>query len=88
METYIVTGIREETVADGSHRHIIEVCTQGGIRHTLEEVVDSIRAGDTWKTLGKGYPGEIQPLESCPYPGCTTSPYIATNDDPPTLVKQ
>lgn len=78
MAVYIVTGVREEISADGSHRHIIEVCTQGGIRQTLEEVVDSIRAGDTWKTLGKGYPGEIQPLESCPHPGCTASPYITT----------
>src|ERR1039458_5487739 len=43
LEVYIVTGVRKETSADGTHRHITEVCTQGGIRHTRHEVVDRDR---------------------------------------------
>jgi hypothetical protein len=54
LEVYIVTGMRKETSADGTHRHITEVCTQGGIRHTRQEVVDSIRAGNRWMTLADG----------------------------------
>jgi hypothetical protein len=38
LEVYTVTGMRKETAADGTHRHITEVCTQGGIRHTRQGV--------------------------------------------------
>jgi Protein of unknown function (DUF3892) len=81
LEVYIVTGVRKETSADGTHRHISGVCTQGGIRHTRQEVVDSIRAGNRWKTLADGREADIQPVDTCPHPGCTASPYIRSNPD-------
>jgi len=55
--------------------------TQGAIRHTLHEVIDSIRQGDSWKALADGHRTEIRIVDGCPHAGCALSPYIATNPD-------
>ncbi len=81
METFVVTGVRKALAMDSSHMHIESVCTPDGTRYTCEEVVDSIRAGDTWMTWADGYVAQIEPIDRCPQPGCTATPYIRTNPD-------
>lgn len=68
MATYIVTKVRQETSADGTHRHIEGVCTDAGTHYTRKEVVDSITAGNTWKTKSNGYEATITKITYCPEP--------------------
>jgi hypothetical protein len=81
LTTYIVTHVRKELSADGSHRHIEGVCTSGGVHYTRKEVVDSINAGNVWKTNAGGYEAVIEPIRYCPRPACMATPYIRTNPD-------
>jgi hypothetical protein len=81
VTTYVVTKVRKELSADGSHRHIEGVCTEAGIHYTRKEVVDSIAAGNTWKTKADGYEAMIQAIGYCPKPSCYAKPYIKTKAD-------
>jgi len=81
MATYIVTKVRKELSADGTHHHIEGVCTNTGTHHTRQTVVDSIRAGNVWKTSADGYEAVIEPIARCPKPNCSATPYIRTNPD-------
>lgn len=81
MTEHLVIGVRKALSADATHRHISEVCTAGPIRYTRQEVIDSIREGDSWKTLADGHRAEIGVVDCCPRDGCTLSPYIATDPD-------
>jgi hypothetical protein len=81
MATYIATSVRRERSADGTHRHIEGVCTGAGVHYTCSEVVESIRAGNVWKTLVDGYEAVIEPIAKCPIPSCSAAPYIRTNLD-------
>jgi hypothetical protein len=81
MATYIVTKVRKELSADGSHRHIEGVCTNSGTHYTRQEVVDSINAGNTWKTQADGYEATIKVMTYCPQGSCLAKPYIETNRD-------
>ena len=81
MTDHFVIGVRKALSADATHRHISEVCTPGPIHYNRQHVIDSIRAGDSWKTLAEGYRGEIRIIDSCPVQGCPLGPYIATNPD-------
>lgn len=81
MATYTVTKVRKERSADGTHRHIEGVCTDAGMHYTRAEVVNSIRAGNTWKTSADGYDATIEPISYCPVAGCLASPYIRTSPD-------
>jgi Protein of unknown function (DUF3892) len=81
MSDHLVTGVRKTLSADATHRHISDVCTQGAIRYTRQEVIDSIREGDSWRTLVDGDSAEIHIVVACPWKGCGLSPYIATNPD-------
>jgi len=74
----IVTHVRKELAADGTHEHIEGVCTEDGTFFTRREVVEGIRAGETWKTSAAGYEIEIEPIVYCPQPNCLASPYIRT----------
>jgi hypothetical protein len=76
-----VTKVRKETSDDGSHEHIQGVCTQNGTHYARKEVVDSINAGNTWKTSAEGYEATIEPIAYCPKSGCLAAPYIRTNPD-------
>jgi hypothetical protein len=78
---YIVIGVRKQSSDDESHRHISELCTAGPIRFTREEVIDSIREGNTWKTLADGRSARIHVIDTCPHGGCSVAPYLATNPD-------
>jgi len=55
MATYIVTRVRKEFSADGTHRHIEGVFTDADVHHTRKEVVDSIWADNVWKSQADGY---------------------------------
>jgi hypothetical protein len=81
MTSYTVTGVRKELSADGTHRHIEGVCTTAGVHYTRKHVVDSIDAGDTWKTSADGLSATIQKVTYCPKSHCLATPYIKTNPD-------
>lgn len=81
MATYVVTKVRKEQSADGSHRHIEGVCTREGTHYTRKQVVGSINAGNTWKTSADGYEATIIPISYCPAASCLASPYIKTKPD-------
>jgi Protein of unknown function (DUF3892) len=81
LTTFIVTWVRKERSADGTHRHIEGVCTGAGVHYTCREVVESIRAGNVWKTLAGGYEAVIEPIEKCPIPSCSATPYLRTNPE-------
>ena len=84
MADHIVIGVRRALSDDSTHRHIAEVCTAGPIHYTRQEVIDSIRDGDSWRTLAGGHSAEIEIVVACPHDGCALSPYIATNPDSTT----
>jgi len=79
MATYTVTKVRKELSSDASHRHIEGVCTSSDSHYTRKEVVDSINAGNVWKTQADGYEETIKVIASCPK--CSSTPYIKTNPD-------
>jgi hypothetical protein len=81
MATFIVTKVRKELSSDGTHRHIEGVCTDAGVHYTRKQVVDSIKAGNTWKTKAGGYDATITTMSYCPKANCLASPYIRTNPD-------
>lgn len=81
MATYVVTRVRKETSEDRTHEHIEGVCTDDGTHYTRRQVVDSINAGNTWKTSAGGYEAIIEPIMYCPRAGCPATPYIRTNPD-------
>jgi hypothetical protein len=79
MATYTVTKVRKEQSADKTHEHIEGVCTSDGTHYTRQKVVDSIDAGNTWKTSADGYEATIEKMEKCPK--CPAKPYIKTKPD-------
>jgi hypothetical protein len=81
MTEHLVISVRKALSDDATHRHVSEVCTAGPIHYTRQEVIDSIRAGDSWKTLAEGNRAEIHIVDRCSHEGCTLSQYIATNPD-------
>jgi len=84
VATYTVTKVRKELSADRKHKHIEGVCTKDGTHYARKEVVDSIDAGNTWKTSADGYEATIKKMSYCPQPACLASPYIETNRDSTT----
>ncbi len=81
MATYTVTSVRKEWSAKRDHEHIEGVCTSDGTHYTRQQVVDSINAGNTWKTSAGGYEATIQTMVYCPYLSCYAQPYIKTKPD-------
>jgi hypothetical protein len=81
MTNYTVTKVSKETSADGTHRHIATVVTDTGVRYTRQQVVDSINAGNTWKSSGGGYTATIKAKGYCPKANCYAKPYIETDPD-------
>jgi hypothetical protein len=84
MSTFTVTKVRKELSDDGTHEHIEGVCTGDGTHYTRGEVVDSINAGNIWKTSADGYEAVIEPVAFCPRASCYAKPYIRTNPDSTT----
>lgn len=81
MTTYVVTKVRKELSDDASHEHIEGVCTDAGVHYSRQQVVDSINAGNTWKTSADGYEATITTMSYCPKANCLAKPYIKTNPD-------
>jgi hypothetical protein len=81
MTTYTITKVRKETSSDGSHKHIEGVCTTAGVHYTRKQVVDSIKAGNVWKTSADGYTATVETMSYCPRSGCLATPYIKTKPD-------
>jgi len=81
MATYTVTKVRKERSDDATHEHIEGVCTSDGTHYTRAEVVNSINAGNTWKTSVDGYAATIEAVAYCPKSNCYAKPYIRTNPD-------
>lgn len=79
---YVVTRVRKEwSDQGGRHEHIEGVCTSSSNHHTRQDVVNSIRAGNTWVTSASGREAVIRPMTYCPGSGCLASPYITTRAD-------
>jgi len=66
MTTYIVTGVRKVLSDDFSHRHIEGVCTSDRVHYSVSDVVESINAGNTWRTKADGREETIQVVSECP----------------------
>jgi hypothetical protein len=81
MASYTVTAVRREDVPDRTHRHIEGVCTDAGIHYTRREVVESLHAGDRWRTLAGGVTATITTTAFCPATGCLVTPYLRTDPD-------
>jgi Protein of unknown function (DUF3892) len=79
VATYIVKRVQKEFSADGTHRHIEGVFTDTDEHFTRKEVVDSIWAGNVWKTQAEGYEAVIEPIPYCPQAICLAAPYLKTN---------
>lgn len=78
MSTYTVTKVRKKRSEDCSHRHLEGVVTDSGRYYTRQEVVASIRAGDTWNAIVAGHATTIHALAYCPRGTCLATPYLAT----------
>jgi hypothetical protein len=78
MTTHTVVGVRKVFSDDFSHRHIVGVCTDDRVYHSVRVVVESIGIGDNWRTKVGGFEEAIKVLAECPAPGCTAAPYIET----------
>jgi hypothetical protein len=81
MPTYTVTKVRRESSSDRTHRHLEGVITDAGIHYTRQEVVNSINAGNSWRTSAGGYSATITTMSYCPQSVCLAKPYIKTNPD-------
>jgi len=81
VTTYIVTRVRKELSADRTHEHLEGVVTDDDVHYTRKEVVDSIWAGNVWKTRVDGHEAVIEPIPYCPQGICLASPYLRTNPD-------
>jgi Protein of unknown function (DUF3892) len=71
----------EWSLDGGWHQHIEGVCTRDKAFYTRDEVVQSLRAGGVWTTVGDGAPARIREARSCGHPGCPVTPYITTAPD-------
>jgi Protein of unknown function (DUF3892) len=82
MTTYTVTKVRMESSDQGGrHEHIEGVCTTANLHYTRKEVVDSLDAGDSWKTSADGSSATIKKMTYCKHAGCMATPYITTDAD-------
>ena len=81
MASYTVTKVRKKLSADRTHEHIEGVCTSTGTHYTRQEVVDSINAGNTWKSSADGYEVTTEAIAYCPRANCYAKPYIKTKPD-------
>jgi Protein of unknown function (DUF3892) len=83
-----VTHVRKEGSGVGTnhHEHIVGVCPESGGFRSNQEVVDSIKAGETWRTKARdGSTALIKPMTYCPHPACLHKPYITTYPDHTTV---
>jgi hypothetical protein len=77
----IVTRVRKELSADGTHWHVEGVCTQDGNHHPKAVVAASIDGGEAWFASDGDSTVMIRTIVSCPMPPCSASPYLTTSPD-------
>jgi hypothetical protein len=79
MASIKVVKVRKAPSADQAHKHVVGVVDDGGVEHTVAEVVASLGRGDTWWTAAPGEPeAEILALPRCPKAWCLHGPYLAS----------
>jgi len=78
VSTYLVTAVRKEWSADGTHKHIAGVWVSDQL-YSRAQVVNSINSGNTWKTSHGTYSATIHPVQYCRRAACRATPYIETN---------
>lgn len=79
-----VTRVRKEWSGSGAnqHEHIVGVCLEVGGFKTNQQVVDSIKGGEVWRTKAQdGSTALIRPMNWCPHGLCIHKPYITTAPD-------
>ena len=82
MTTNTVTKVRMESSDQGGrHEHIEGVCTTANLHYTRKEVVDSLDAGDSWKTSADGSSATIKKMTYCKHASCMATPYLTTDAD-------
>ena len=87
MATYNVTKVDMQwstNAGSKNHEHIVGVKTGAGVYYSNQEVVDSIKAGNTWQTSVEGEPkATIKEYQHtyCPEPKCLHKPYLTTAPD-------
>ena len=70
MAVHTATHVRMAPVkGGGAHSHIKDVCTDDGTFHTRRDVVDSIDAGDHWRTFDGRNHAPIRKRRSASMPG-------------------
>lgn len=74
-------GAKGTVGGSDTHAHIESVCSSDGTHYTRQQVVDSINAGNTWKTSADGYEATIEVIALCSKPNCLAKPYIKTKPD-------
>jgi len=77
----LVTRVRKELSADGTHWHIEGVCTEDGGHYSRKEVADRIDSGEAWSSSDGDSSVRIRTIVSCPMPPCSASPYLTTSPD-------
>ncbi|BDG10067.1 hypothetical protein [Anaeromyxobacter paludicola] len=84
MATFNVTKIRKEAPAGNpTHEHIVGVFTSDGTYRTVQEVADSIEAGDEWQTAPADAPPAAIGVELfCPNAWCMMKPYLSSCPGP------
>jgi len=81
MASYTINAVRKQPVAAPvSHQHISEVRTTGGSTFTRAQVIQKLRAGDTFTTTGNPQ-GRVYE-HNCPR--CGSGDYITTHPDSTT----
>lgn len=80
-----ITRVRKDPASNGTHRHIVGVCSTANVFYTNRQVVDSINSGEFWQTQASdGSYARIKPLMYCPATSCLHKPYITTSPDDST----
>lgn len=79
MSTFTVTRVRMERCGKSTREHIEGVCTDTNQHYTRKQVVDSINAGNVWKSKAGSSEATIHPTRQCLR--CSATPYIETNPD-------
>lgn len=86
VSRYVVTRVRRERAADGTHMHIAGVYA-GGEYFPRQQVVRSLDLLNNWVARASGRDIPIDVVETCPYEPCEEAPYLRSRahvegDDP------
>jgi hypothetical protein len=81
--SYTVVAVDKEPSPGRTHQHIASVCTTEPRKYLREQVIASIRLGNTWYTRSpSGTTSKIVVVAGCSR--CDLKPYIRTEADSTT----